>query len=661
MKYEESRRIFASNRAEEIGHDVWKEFVILPSYESLGIGHTQKPRVIVGGRGCGKTMLLRYLSHESTFSVNRYDYPPDALRHIGLYWKADTQFASMLEKRGQDQDTWRAAFDHLAALVLSIEVLRSLTSISNSKLDLVHCDRLGELDFRRFKVFSARQPATYHDLVEHLEDRLADFEQWANDIRSVERPSFLPGSKFIKRLIGTIQRQIPEMGNSVFSVYIDEYENLSLYQQRMINTWLKHSEQPLIFNLAMKRNGFKTRDTEGDETLSDIHDYRTVDLEEFRTDDQFALFAAEILLSRLLMFDHMVLDTEVDLLGILRDPSGLELRRRRKAQIFEAAKALLPSPSQRAMALRAFRESSIRTKLKSRIEKALRRRRLSTKTSDNFMDPNFPEASIIIPALLSRRTLSVEDIEKQLESLRSEEENKFTGRTNWIHNNFYGCFLQLYDGLVRPCPIYSGFGTFCKLARGNLRHFLELCHQAWNRSRDGLTVSPEMQSEAARQVSSDFLGEVRSFGHQGNNLHAFLLRLGTLFSLSQQSVTQSEPERTHFAIKEGLASMPGNEISFISEAIKWSVISEKKGTKKKTSSDPENLEYIINPIYAPYFHISYRRRRKLELSREEVEVLIVGSYQAIRRLFSVYQQKWLVELEDAPLPLFAHLDEGNYS
>ena len=218
--------------------------------------------------------------------------------------------------------------------------------------------------------------------------------------------------------------------------------------------------------------------------------------------------------------------------------------------------------------------------------------------------------------------------------------------------------MQLYDGLVRPCPIYSGFGTFCKLARGNLRHFLELCHQAWNRSSDGLTVSAEMQSEAARQVSSDFLGEVRSFGHQGNNLHAFLLRLGTLFSLSQQSVTQSEPERTHFAIKEGLASMPVNEIYFISEAVKWSVISEKKGTKKKTSSDPENLEYVINPIYAPYFHISYRKRRKLELSSEEVEVLIVGSYEAIRRLFGVYQQKWLVELEDAPLPLFAHLDEG---
>ena len=658
MNYQESRRIFASNRAEEIGYDVWREFVILPSYEALGIGHTQKPRVIVGGRGCGKTMLLRYLSHESTFSANRDDYPPEALRHIGLYWKADTQFASMLEKRGRDHDTWRAAFDHLAALVLSIEVLRSIESICKSRLDLVPAHRTTELDFTNFRVFSTNQPRTYYELIEYLEDQLAEFEQWANDIRTLEQPRFFPGRMFIRRLIGSIQRQIPEMQSSVFSVYIDEYENLSLYQQRMINTWLKHSEQPLIFNLAMKRNGFKTRDTEGDESLSDIHDYRTVDLEDFGTDDDFAFFAAEILLSRFLMHGHKVLSVDVDLLEILRNPSALDSRRKRKVQILNAAKALLPSPSQREMALRAFCESSIQSKLRNRIEKSLKRRGVSDIEPDEFLDVKFPEASIVVPALLSRKTLSVNDVIIQLNGLRANEENKFTGRTNWIHNNFYGCYLQLYDGLIRPCPIYSGFSTFCKLARGNLRHFLELCHQAWNRTSQGLDVSAEMQSEAARQVSSAFLGEVRSFGHQGNNLHAFLLRIGTLFSLSQQSVTQSEPERTHFSIREGVASMKPDESGFISEAIKWSVVSEKRGTKKKTRNDPENLEYVVNPIYAPYFHISYRRRRKLELTIDEMDVLIKGSYDAVKTLFLMYQKKWMVDLDDAPLPLFAHLDEG---
>ena len=56
---------------------------------------------------------------------------------------------------------------------------------------------------------------------------------------------------------------------------------------------------PLVFNLAMKRNGFKTRRTLGEESLVQTHDYRTVDLEAFDQESEFHLFAAEILLFRL--------------------------------------------------------------------------------------------------------------------------------------------------------------------------------------------------------------------------------------------------------------------------------------------------------------------------------------------------------------------------
>src|SRR5687767_10907298 len=63
--------VFTQNRTEEIGYDVWEHFVIPPFYERLDLQVARKPRVIIGGRGCGKTMLLRYLSHESLFSPKR--------------------------------------------------------------------------------------------------------------------------------------------------------------------------------------------------------------------------------------------------------------------------------------------------------------------------------------------------------------------------------------------------------------------------------------------------------------------------------------------------------------------------------------------------------------------------------------------------------------
>src|SRR5205823_5161908 len=105
MPASQLQKLLAINRAEELGYDVWEQFVIPPFYNLLSVGSTRKPQVIIGGRGCGKTMLLRYLSHESTFSRNRSEIPPAALRHIGLYWRADTQFASLMKRRGVEDDT----------------------------------------------------------------------------------------------------------------------------------------------------------------------------------------------------------------------------------------------------------------------------------------------------------------------------------------------------------------------------------------------------------------------------------------------------------------------------------------------------------------------------------------------------------------------------
>jgi hypothetical protein len=164
-----------------------------------------------------------------------------------------------------------------------------------------------------------------------------------------------------------------------------------------------------------------------------------------------------------------------------------------------------------------------------------------------------------------------------------------------------------------------------------------------------------MQAEAARQVSADVLPEVRSFGPQGNNLHTFVLRLGSLFSLSQQSPFQSEPERTHFGIQGGDTALDERDVAFLMEAVKWSVLFEEKGTKKKDVSDAEGIEYMLNPIYSPYFHISYRKRRKLDLSSENVQTIISGDYGAVRRLLKEFQRRWSVDLSGAPLPLFAHL------
>ena len=639
---------FSKTRAEELGYDVWQHFVIPPFYNQLDLTTARKPRVIVGGRGCGKTILLRYLSHQSMFSPARPAVPQEALLHIGLYWRADTQFASAMTKRNIEAETWHDAFNHMAALVLGMEVLRSLRSIAASNCTALTPDDVAHLDFPRLNAFDNSLPAGFDELYLRLEEALWTFEAWVSDPRKHDQPPFLPGRQFVLALIGEIKTKLKSLSEAVFFVHIDEYENLSAYQQELINTWLKHSEAPLIFNLAVKRNGLETKRTVGPESLSDIHDYRIHDLETYFLAQEFPVMAAEILfLEAHLAGLQSPIDPEQ-----LRNPDRVAERRTPAytGALLEKARGLFPELSQLELAKGVLSDAALRKKLQDRIARALKTTR-SDKPVASFIRDELPQASIVTPALLSRPRMSAEQVLAELDKLEQGEANKFTGPTAWIHNNFIGCLLNLYEPHSRVCPFYAGFDTFCQLSRGNLRHFLELCHKSITRGNSqgiefGEPLPATDQAEAARQASTTFLREVRTFGHRGMQLHTFVARLGSLFALAHQRSTQSESEQSHFSVGTGVAVLTDDDFRFLSEAVKWSVLFEEKATKLKSEFEPDNIDYVLNPIYAPFFNISFRKKRKLELTTDEAICLIRGSYDDVRDLLRRFSRDWEVEPRD---------------
>jgi hypothetical protein len=656
---ESLRTVLSKNRAEELGYDVWEHFVVPPFYDRLDLNVARKPRVIVGGRGCGKTMLLRYLSHQSIFSQSRPTIPQDAFKHVGLYWRADTQFACLMDKRGIEPDVWETAFNHWAALVLAAEILRSLSSMEESRQKAVTRQEIARLSFTRLRAFDDL-PSTREDLLAALEERLWTFQSWVNNARTMQQPLFLPGRDFLLALVHLVQSQLLPLSNTTYFVYIDEYENLPIYQQKIINTWLKHSEEPLIFNLAMKRHGIQTRATVGNEFIADIHDFRTHDLDDYLEDD-FEVFSAEILFLELSMAQVQGLPVSED---VLRDPANLAERRKPDYQkkVVQAARSLFPGAREEDLAKEVFGDESLSEKLRKRIEFALRKRG-STCAVSRLFRADLPEASIIAPALLSREVLKPDEIANEMDKLEAGRENRFSGKTDWIHNNFIGCLLQLYDPYSRACPFYAGFPTFCSLARGSLRHLLELCHKSiYQASTESgpmrWPIDPQEQAEAARQASSAFLGEVRSFGRFGTRLHSFVLRLGTLFKLAHERPAQSEPEQTHFSVASGQEQLTQEDVDFLTEAAKWSVLFEEKGTKKKVAFVPEDREYVLNPIYAPYFHISYRKKRKVELNTSELICLIRGSLAEISALLLKFSKAWDVDAREVAPTLFDEPERG---
>lgn len=638
----------SQNRAEEFGYDLWENFVVPPYYDRLDLRNAKKPRVVIGGRGCGKTMLLRYICHQTAFSSKRQDIEKDALKHIGLYWRVDTQFASLMAKRGKDDAIWTSAFEHMATLLVCNEILKSLDSIVDSNLKSVSRSDLQSLDFRELSAYDPLAPVKEGELRIYLKMSLGRFTSWIKNINTIQQPVFL-SQKFAVDLIQILRNQIAPLLDSTFFVYIDEFENLMPLQQEVVNTWLKHSESPLIYNLAMKRNAFQNRRTLGTESLSEIHDFRMIDLEAFYDEEfSFELFAAEILGFRLRAYEQdakMFPD-----IAILRDPKRISEREAgdyRKI-VKDYALSVFPETTEKELAQLVLADGVLRKKLYGLIAGGLENKH-STIKPDVFMDDRFPEATIVTFCLLYRGKNNPENILAEFNKLKNGHSNKFTGSTDWIHNNFIGCLLLIYASVNRPCLFYSGFGTFCKLSSGNIRHLMELAHKSVLKAlinqdniprQNKLVVTPTNQAEAAKQASSALLNEIRTFGRFGNKLHTLVLRLGAIFNYAHSRLTQSEPEQNHFAITSGRTEVSKECGELLLEAVKWSVFSEQKSTKHKGDLKLDSQEYVLNPIYAPFFHISYRKRRRIELSADEFMTISNGSIDDFQKLLKKYRTAW---------------------
>lgn len=634
LNYKDSlSAVLANNRSEHIGMDVWDDFVLPYFYKKIDF-NSSFPLRLEGGRGSGKTMLLRYLSYHSRFSENRENIPFSELEAVGLYLRADTQFLRQLQKRGIDEDKWQSVFSHYINVSLLTEINNALLKISRANFAGGKKFSSENLTLTSLEVYGAHFKGSPHQLCDAFRNERKRCELAVANPKMIDDIILLPDSSLVD-LIEEVKNKL-NVKNIKFKVYFDEYENLLKYQQLIINTRMKHSEPPLIFNIAAKLNGMPNSETIGSESLSYKHDYTIENLDDHLSGEHFECFAAEILFLRLSksddrykeIFSGIHLNSLVDL--DKRLDSGYQER------VLSNAKSLLPGKTHEELAEEVFYQAKLYKKLRGEIEAGLKAKK-SNIDPDKFLDSDNKKASIVSSSLIFRKRLSPDEILKQLSSLKDGKDNKFTGSTSWIQNFFIGSYLKLMRPFKADSSFYAGFDVYVALSNGNMRHFLELCRTAFSNfslaSNQDFSIDFRSQHISAMQTSEILFREISSFMPHGKRLKTMCGRLGDIFSLFQERNSQSEPEITHFNIKGGFQSLRQEEQEFLKEAEKWGILSRTASTKGKSLDVKDDFDWVLNPIYAPYFFISYRKIRKTYFQPEEIAAIIgdsVESYESVR-------------------------------
>lgn len=649
--------LFAKNRAEEMPDDVWGKYVLPFDYKTIDLRQYSKASVIVGGRGSGKTMFLKYHCHPTIFSCSRKELRQPSLENIGIYWRPDTSFTQLLSEKWLNKQ-WYGCFLTFMTLSILIEFSRLINNIMNSKLENEELkEKLKSILLPEVikQSLSGNSNTCIHlkDSEEYFQNSLFELCNWINNPKDSSAPIELDLKQTLLLIINSINSCLDDTHKTSYHIYIDEFENLTKQQQEVINTFMKHGTSPLLFSVAYKKNANVTYKTISNENIVPRNDYRIIDLEE-NFIKGFELFSAEVLALRLVDNKSGI---KLDKILDYSDERSLQDRQKEeyKKSIKDLACSFLPSKSYSEISTDILLDDVLRRKLTKWIEDGLKLHKKNELSSSDFINDNSPEASIVNGALLNRARTNPVHLLSNFEEYNKNRKEQ-SPYNAWIANNLVGSILYIYNRIsTRVCPIYGGFNQFQFMARGNLRHFIELCYQSIKKAEFDLInydnelyeISIETQARATYNTSCLELEKISDLGPNGSHLKKIANRLGKLFSTIQNRKSQSEPELNHFTFELSDKSQLSSQTQeLLNEALVWSVLFEEKSTKIKSNTSIEQKDYILHPVLAPCFGISYRKKRKIKLTLNDLQIIFEGDDKSYSSFINSLTANWGEDIDN---------------
>ncbi len=610
--------LFGAHKAEWLGPRLFELFSA-PSYFPQMT--TSRPCILVGGRGTGKTTVLRGLSYLGQFELEkRNPQSVPSWPYYGLYSRVDTNKVGAFKGPELSESQWLRYFGHYINLLMCVQVLRFLSwyqTTTQIPTDLPEDELEGVAS-----AFNLPPPSSNKHLLQLLQRSLISFEAHINNVADSTGPMLSMRGAPIGLLIESVRRQAI-FANKLFFFLIDEYENLEDYQQRLLNTLIKHSGELYSFKVCVRELGWRVRNTIAEnEYLISPADYIRIDITEVMQGAQFEEFSHKVCQDRLAA---LVEENNNDVAEI---------------------QDLLPSISEEAEARLLGIEENNREVLQ-----ALRR----------FAPTEIVESlsPMEIYLLESWRKSHNQSLDEVFEDFQQNTEAWRTRLSNYSHSLLF----TIRRGKRGIQKYYAGWDTFIQLSGGNIRFLLQLVEASLARNlREGRglhqPLSPELQTIAAQAIGRANLTELEGMSVRGAQLTKFLLGLGRVFGIMAASPEGHAPEVNQFEVV-GTSGTPPQQVessALLKAAVMHLALERRSGSKLAGEGETRDWDYMIYPIFAPFFNFSYRRKRKMTLTPDQILALVDSPSQAIRRILAASNRT-----PDEPLPEQLRLFETFYA
>ncbi|CAB3865314.1 hypothetical protein LMG26684_02788 [Achromobacter mucicolens] len=609
-------RVLGLYKAEWLNGTLFSLFNEPAYFEQL---KTQRPCVLIGGRGTGKTTVLRGLSYQGQLALDGAQ-PVKDWPYYGLYYRVNTNRVTAFRGSDLTEEKWSSYFGHYINLSFCQLLLEFASWYEEKSGESI------EISDRAFKKIAATlsigKISSISELAEEIELLVLEFEASVNTITD-DPPTKVSVLGAPLDAVAEALAASSQLNGKQFFFLIDEFENFEDYQQRVLNTLIKHANTNYTFKIGVRELGWRQRATlNNHEKLTSPADYARINIAEWLTEERFSSFAAAVIKSRL-------------------------------SSVYEGARIEM-EPQQLLPALSEIQEAEL---LLDKDFHEVQMKKLESALSD----AEFESALKIKPGHLyflsymadSHGSGFADNVKSWIRDAKSWQSK--------LDNYFYSSLFSIRKGKRGIRKYYCGWDIFVLLANGNIRYLLELVHAAFLRhmENDGEPeqfISAKSQTEAAAEVGRKNLSELEGLSVDGGKLTKLVLGLGRVVQVMAANPEGHAPEVTQFHVTQ--KGFDEEARRYLDQAVMHLALVRSPGNKLMSESDTQEYDYRLHPIFAPLFVFSHRRKRKFALSTSQLLGLVDRPRETIREILAQSDRSDEETLPDQ-LQLFGSFYAGN--
>lgn len=575
------------------------------------------PMLLLGGKGSGKTHLMRYCSFPVQ-TARRNGDPLKAITedgYLGVYIHADALNTDKFAGGGLSAEFWSRLFSMYFELWIATALLSNLSKV----ISLVSSDH-GEKSFvsKIRDLFDVEIPrfSTVEDLRSYFVSIRKGVDYEVNNALLKGRSPDVEVKFSVGRLIygipDALSHAYPLISGVLVVYLIDEVENLTEDQQRFLNSLIRYRRGNATIKLGARLYGVKTYSTLGaGEPIKRDAEYERVELDTILREQRvdYKRLVTSLVAKRLRNF-NIKADDEFGMERYLESVPSKEYYRS-LGRDFERA---------RATGMRPFHRKLI-SDLTARASFS------QTQAEEICFKLSVPDHLFLDKAatFLFRKKWPrsfIEGIEAAAAAgdqarLLAAGERKGAEELERVIGHFGSDILaQLFYEYQRRVP-YAGFDTLVDLSQGTVRNLLTNMKHIYRRSLfageepfNGGVISIKSQTEGVRDGSAWFWEDAQP-SSGGLQVREAIESLALLFRTVRFSHSPSECDLCTFSVSTEL--LTENSRKTLEVAQNWSYLIRLSDGRKNKNSKTVDDKYQLAPMLAPRWEISEHRRGSIEL------------------------------------------------